>query len=552
MFKLKLTHHISEKLTNKNLRLVSFLVLPFIVVAKQGIAAEGQFQLPSLEPVDSTNSTLSQQVKVFIRSIRFTGASLLSRQQLQKLSAPYIGRLVSMDELQKLRQQISQAYVELGYITSSALLPDQKVVNGEITFAVIEGSLKQIQVDGIDQLNSRYVTRQFSSLANRPLNLSEVQEKLLLLKQDPLINKVDAELKPGEAMGTSILALVVEENEPFQLQAAINNYRSPSIGAEQLELKMSYSSLTGWGDKLSGQVNKTQGLDEAILHYLLPVSASTDLLAGYQRGESEVIEEPFNAIDVESEFHDAILGVRFNIDKQLSSHLTTSFTLQQRESKTFLFGEPFSFSEGVQDGVSKVSVLRWTTNWLKRSDHQAYSLTSTFSQGLDTLNATINEQGPDGRFTTWLGQFQYALRFDDQQNELLFRYDIKLSNKPLLPLEKLAMGGSQTVRGYRENSLIADQGMIGSLEYRFGIFHNLVDWGSLQAALYADYGVADNKGANNIRPKPLSSLGAGLIWKLGTHFSAHLNAAKALRTLHNEEYNIQDSGIHLELAYKLH
>ena len=531
------------------------LVVPLLLLAKNSFADNDQFQLPPLEQVNRQNEAkdaLSRQASIFVRAIRVSGSTLLTRKQLQTLSAPYVGRLVSMEELQRLRQQISQAYIERGYITSNALLPDQKVENGVVTFAVIEGHLKQIHVQGNKQLNPGYVARHFSSLTDKPVNLSQVQSKLLLLKHDPMIMKLDAELKPGEDLGTSILALDVKEGEPFQFQAAINNHRSPSIGAEQLELKVSYSSLTGWGDKLSAQVNKTEGLDEAVLNFLLPISKNTDLLMGYQTGQSEVIEEPFNAIDVESEFYDAIFGVRFILKEQLNSSVNTSLTLQKRQSKTFLFGQPFSFSEGVQDGVSQVSVLRWTTHWLKRSDNQAYSLTSTISQGLDTMGATINETGPDGRFITWLGQFQYAYRFDDPQNELLFRYDIRLSNQQLLPLEKLAIGGSQTVRGYRENTLIADQGMMGSLEYRFGIFQNLTHWGSLQGALFTDYGMVDNKGSSEIRPEPLSSFGAGLIWKFGQHVNAHVNAAKALRSIESREHNLQDSGIHLELAYKLH
>jgi hemolysin activation/secretion protein len=55
--------------------------------------------------------------------------------------------------------------------------------------------------------------------------------------------------------------------------------------------------------------------------------------------------------------------------------------------------------------------------------------------------------------------------------EILFRTDLQLANNPLLPLEQLAVGGRYTVRGYQENQLVRDNGVIAQLEARVPVVH---------------------------------------------------------------------------------
>lgn len=75
-----------------------------------------------------------------------------------------------------------------------------------------------------------------------------------------------------------------------------------------------------------------------------------------------------------------------------------SARFEHRRSKTFLLGEPFSFSRGVQDGESRVSVIRLSGEWLERTVRQVFALRSIFSIGIDALDATVNKDAPDSRF----------------------------------------------------------------------------------------------------------------------------------------------------------
>ncbi|WP_181357408.1 ShlB/FhaC/HecB family hemolysin secretion/activation protein [Stenomitos frigidus] len=48
----------------------------------------------------------------------------------------------------------------------------------------------------------------------------------------------------------------------------------------------------------------------------------------------------------------------------------------------------------------------------------------------------------------------------------MLRGDLQLADRPLLALEQVSEGGQDTVRGYRQDLLLADNGLFASAEVR--------------------------------------------------------------------------------------
>ncbi|MBW4602830.1 MAG: hypothetical protein KME29_25500 [Calothrix sp. FI2-JRJ7] len=69
---------------------------------------------------------------------------------------------------------------------------------------------------------------------------------------------------------------------------------------------------------------------------------------------------------------------------------------------------PFSFSTGPEDGNSKVTVSRFSQDWINRTPSRVLAARSQFSLGIGALGATVNDTGVDGRFMSWVGQFQWV------------------------------------------------------------------------------------------------------------------------------------------------
>ena len=89
-----------------------------------------------------------------------------------------------------------------------------------------------------------------------------------------------------------------------------------------------------------------------------------------------------------------------------------------------------------------------------------------------------------------------------------------------LDLERIAVGGRYSVRGYRENLLLRDEGLIVSIESRIPLIRDK-NWADvLQLVPFVDYGYAENSDLPTADPRYITSIGVGLQWE-ATFLSPH-------------------------------
>lgn len=381
---------------------------------------------------------------------------------------------------------------------------------------------------------------------------------MLLLHQDRLIERIDADLRPGIRPGQSELNLNITEARPYQIGFETANNRSPSIGGISGKFWITHRNLTGFGDALYFNYGRTDGLDDYFGSYSLPLNAyETRLNLYYQNSQSDIIEDPFKLLEIRSESETFGVSLSQPLYRTPSQTFSMTLAFEHRRSKTFLGEEPFSFSLGVPDegdnkGESKISVLRLSQDWLNRGKNQVIAFRSTFNIGIDTLDSTINEAGPDSRFFFWLGQFQWIKRLPLWNSQILFRSDLQLASDPLLPMEKLSIGGLTSVRGYRENQLVRDNGLFTSLEWRVPVFRlpipglsKSISDGQVQLALFYDFGWSENNDSPSPDPRTTSSVGLGIHWDPSPKFHSEFYWGIPFRKIkEGSEHDIQDSGIH--------
>ena len=512
---------------------------------------------PAPPPVPERPST---GLAVFVRDVRLTGNTVFTEEELDPITGRYEGRAITTEDLLQLRDELTVHYVERGYINSGAVVPDQDVVDGVIMVEIVEGRLDEIQVTGLTWLRPGFVEGRIRLGVGPPLNVTDLQERLQLLLTDPAIERLDARLGPGPRRGESRLEVAVREARRLTAALELSNDRSTSVGEPHGEVEATLRSVFGYGDPLRVRLGLTEGLRNGEVAYSAPLGPEglrLRLLA--EASDSDVVEEPFDQADIESETYTAEIGLRWPLALSLDREVTVGADLARRRSETFIFGRRFPFSPGTErrDGISDVTALRLPVEWLERGRDQVLAFRSTLSVGVDLLGATSNPPGvPDGQFVAWLGQAQWARRFgEDGAQQLIARGDVQLTADPLLPLEQLAIGGMDTVRGYRENLLVRDWGWIASLEYRVPLFTLQVPWlsddprdGTVFLAPFADAGGGWNRGRETPDPRVVYSVGAGLRWAPSPDIGAEIYFGLPLADVDDpEDEGLQDLGIHFRL-----
>ncbi len=486
-----------------------------------------------------------QETRIQVKKIMVLGSTVFSEAELAAVVRPYQNQYLTFEQLLEIRTAITRLYTDRGYVTSGAFLPPQDdLASGVIKVQVIEGELERLDIKGLERVRDRYVRRRLERAAKPPLNLRELEATLQLLQQNPLFSSVRAELKAGTAPGRSVLLVTLQEARAFHAAALVANQNAPSVGAIQGTLILSHDNVLGFGDRFSTDLGLSSGVTDFNVGYAFPVNARDGaLFLRYQRTRSQIVEPPFSILDINSNSHTFSVGLRQPIVRTPSTELALALSFDWRQSQTFLYGnEPFSFSPGPDRGTSKVRVLRFTQDWITRNQQRVLAARSQLSFGLPIFGATQNEAGIDGRFFSWVGQFQWVQALS-RDVIAIARVAAQLTPDALLPLEQFSIGGLDTVRGYRQNFRVGDNGIVGSLEVRFPILQQADGIGTVQLVPFVDVGKVWNKTFPISSPQLLASTGLGVNWQVGSAFSARLDWGIPLVSVERQGNTLQDSGI---------
>ncbi|MCA1994783.1 MAG: ShlB/FhaC/HecB family hemolysin secretion/activation protein [Coleofasciculus sp. S288] len=516
---------------------------------------------PSAEPIRVTDSTVSVQI---------TGSTVFDRDEITDVVKPIVERFVAGDLIRaefvnELVNRITQLYLENDYLTSRAIAVDldtPDMTDGVVAIRVIEGRLKEIQIQGRNRLNLSYICSRIKLAIEPPLNTAKLEDQLRLLRVSPHFENVEASLRAAEEQrGESILVVRVTEADPFSFNLSVDNYSPPSVGSERLGVGFRYLNLTGLGDILTGsyRFTTTGGAELFDFTYQIPVNPMEGaFLVRVAPNRNEITQPPFNELGIQGDTELYEVFYRQPLVRTTREELALSVGFTFQEGQTFLFDrEPFGFGIGPdEDGVSRTSVFKFSQDYIRRDVRGAWSLRSQFSFGTGLFDATANEGSiPDGQFFSWLGQVQRVQQLSEN-NFLIIQGDLQLTPNSLLPSQQFVIGGGQSVRGYRQNARTGDNGFRFLIENRITVGRNAAGEPQIQIAPFFDLGAVWNVSGNpNQLPDQrfLVGAGLGLLWNDFANIeglSLRLDYALPFIDLDDRGNNAQDEGFYFNLNYQ--
>ncbi|MBD2176090.1 ShlB/FhaC/HecB family hemolysin secretion/activation protein [Pseudanabaena sp. FACHB-1998] len=508
---------------------------------------------PSSPPTSTPTENNNVSGTIVVKRFNVLGSSVFSEEELNQVLIPFTNRPITFPELLQARSAISDLYINKGFITSGAFIPPQNLTEGIVKIQVVEGSLQEIKVSGGSRLSPDYIRSRLNVATGKPLNRDRLVEALQVLQLNPLIASLSAELAAGDRAGQNILDVTFTEAKSSRLQLLLDNNRAPSVGTFRRRLQYGEGNVTGLGDSLTVGYSNTDGSNAYDLSYSIPINPYNGSISiSFNNGNSNVIEQPFNALNIYSNSTAYDLTYRQPILQTPSKELALGLTASYRESLASLLAIPFPLSAGADNnGVTKLSVLRFFQEYTQRSSDSVFAMRSQFSLGLGLLGATINNQAPDARFFAWRGQAQYV-NLLAPDTLLLLRGDVQLADRTILPLEQIGLGGQDSLRGYRQDLLFGDNGTNLSAELRIPVLRVPEIEGLMQLTPFVDAGIVwASSGEANPPQNVLVSTGLGLRWTMGDRLSARLDYGIPLVSVQNSRKTLQESGVYFSLTYNL-
>ncbi|TVQ22082.1 MAG: ShlB/FhaC/HecB family hemolysin secretion/activation protein [Leptolyngbya sp. DLM2.Bin15] len=513
---------------------------------------------PEVDPSPPTGLPDQPDVQFPIRTLEVLGSTIFDQQDFAPIIQPLENQTVTLADLQQAADAITQLYLNDGYLTSRAILVDQPITDGIVRIQVVEGSLAEIQIEGLQRLRQRYVRDRIELGAGTPLRAERLEEQLRLLRSDPLFDNIEASLRASGEVGQSVLIVRVDEASPWFGGASVDNYSPPSVGSERVGVDIGHRNVTGLGDSLSLSYDRTTrgGAHIFDINYRVPLNPMNGTLAlRTVIDRNEIVQSPFNVFGIRGESERYEISFRQPLVRSTREEFALSLGFSHKDGQTFLFNnipQPFGIGPD-EDGISRTSVFRLGQDYVRRDVAGAWALRSQFNIGVDVLNATTNSAPvPDSRFVSWLGQVQRVQRLGDD-HLMILQADLQLSPDSLLASEQFVIGGGQSVRGFRQNARSGDNGFRVSLEDRITLTRNASGLSVFQLAPFIDMGAVWNHPDNpNTLPDQTFLVGAGLgaLWELVPNLNLRLDYALPLIDLSDRGNNFQDDGLYFSVDYR--
>ncbi|PSF35521.1 ShlB/FhaC/HecB family hemolysin secretion/activation protein [Aphanothece hegewaldii CCALA 016] len=501
-----------------------------------------------LAPTTNLNCPVAENSETFlVKKIEIVGKTVLQK-EIYDLITPYENRQLTFEELLCLRTEITQLYIQNGYITSGAFLPNnQDITSGIVQIQVIEGEIENVEISGLRRLRQGYIRSRLAIGIDKPFNQNDLQRSLELLQLDPLLEQVNAELTVGSAPGRNILKLQLKEAPAFHAAIEGNNYRPPSIGSEQGTIFLGHDNLLGFGDRISGEYSISEGLNLYDVRYTVPINAYDGTISvRYYNSQTVITESLFRDLDISNTGETFTVGIRQPLYRSPQNEWAVGLDFDLRRSRSTLEGESFCLSLPCENGSTKLSILRFSQEWLNRDPNRIIAARSQFNFGIAAFDATEIDIEPDSQFFSWLGQFQWVQRITSRVL-VVGRAYAQLTPDALPIIEQFSIGGIDTVRGYVQNQLVTDNALIASLEFRVPLTQNP---SILQLTPFFEFGT----GWNNLLPDPenstLAGIGLGFRWFITNGLSIRLDYGVPLIPKSNKGNTLQDNGFYFSVRYQ--
>jgi hemolysin activation/secretion protein len=134
---------------------------------------------------------------------------------------------------------------------------------------------------------------------------------------------------------------------------------------------------------------------------------------------------------------------------------------------------------------------------------------------------------------------------------LLIRSGIQIADRTLSPLEQLGLGGRETVRGYRQDLLLTDNGVFASAEVQLPILRLPKLQSILQIIPFIDFGTGWNSsGMSSPNPSTLLSTGLGLQFQWGDRVTGRLDWGIPLISVDSKEKTLQEQGLFFSVIWR--
>lgn len=486
------------------------------------LQAEPEARLPNLP-----KSTVCRE----IREIVFNGVTLLSHRVTDQLAAPFVGKCLYAEDIEKLLGNLLKEYIDRGYIGVRPYIQAQDLSSGRLEILIVEGRVKGLLLKGGEQ-HGINLAMAFPFIEGKPLNLRDIEQGLDQLNR-LTSNNATMEILPGAEAGESVVSIANTSSLPFAASVAANNLGGPSTGEYQASYTASMDSPLGLSDFIT--YTHTQSLFEDdrnrdsvsdSFFYSLPIGYWTLQLSSNASSYHTPVVTSTRTLVASGNSENQRAELAWVAYRDRDQKLGTLLAITKKTTRSYLDGEMLSVSS------RNLTLLDVGANWSRRFAGFSANLNVGWSKGLRWFDALEDASGLDsaaphaqGSKLVYGGGVQIPFVMLEREFSFSSQLTGQYAFQPLYGSEQITIGSYYSVRGFNRYSVAGDRGYFVRNELSTvlpgGAFLALTP----RAFVACDAGHLDS--FKESKAADLSGAAVGLRFA-GKHLVAEISVAKAL------------------------
>ena len=230
-------------------------------------------------PTGTAQVTLSRFV--------FVGNTRIPAEELNAALKPYLGRTLTLADLNAAAELATTVYRERGYNLARVLLPPQDIANDAATLLVLEGYIDRLGPELVDLSEGRTDMLYLVAILNRqidwsvPINRREYERALRLIDNLPGVT-VRSVIYPGNEPGTAHLRIEAFPIAALRGGLVADNYGARSTGSARLSGYAVSENATRRHERVRIDASTTgRGLNFIGVDAMFPAGTDGWMLGGY-------------------------------------------------------------------------------------------------------------------------------------------------------------------------------------------------------------------------------------------------------------------------------
>ncbi|AZC16123.1 MULTISPECIES: ShlB/FhaC/HecB family hemolysin secretion/activation protein [Pseudomonas] len=499
--------------------------------------ASPKLQLPEEPSVPKGQQPLQMGTKLTVRQLQIEGGTVYPLEELAAIYRPLIGHEVSFSQLIEATRSITKRYQDDGYLLSYAFIPQQRFDQGTLRIVLVEGYIRDYQLQGDIGPVSAYLDKLVAKLkAERPLTRKTFERYTTLMSRVPGVTLQAVVPPPGTTDGATGLVAVASRKP---ITTTLNSNQDNRNGMQAL-VGITSNSQTTWGEQLTLSGLFPPGKDKEHYYRLdynqLLGSEGTQLSlygARYRADpHSDILLSNGLVLEPHRENDRFSIGVSHPFIASPNEMLTLGTRLYAVNDKTRyrVNGLPLSVEE-----KTDIRALALEGDWSKSDQRQLRILSAGLYRGLDSMGAKTNNTLYDlDFFRVRLAGVQSNRFLDNWQGVLSGALYWSRDNLP--DSERASFGGQNFARGYPDDQTTGDKGWGVAYEVNYS-FNREGTW----VRVLQPYVVLDRSktwfNELPVRGSSLSSAAVGLRFGDTKHYNIAVEAAKPMSDEALDTYN---------------